>query len=456
MRTSLARWGLATVAAVACAGEAHAAAYDEAIRLRDEGRRVLEGARSGSGDEIKGSKEAVKIWERATALLGGFGEGTREAELLQDLNSLIFWTRRTTPMDLSALRSSSNAPPVRPAKTNVSAAEAVAALSRTEAYARAHPDDPMTVAARFFEVADTYKSVHDVAFKAISRAQYFQRQADEREALRKAEAAYATLSADARLVVDGDRAYAKGDYDGAIAAYAKAAAAAPTPERHRKLGHARFNRAQQYREEYSKEYIELYKQYKEAQRRKNKARMAQLARKSHEIKSISAKAKDLYTKADASFNSAWVASDHFDIDAEVHMALCRTVRMEPYHQKRAKETLKRVLRVYFGKLKNDEERTLSALAETYAGPEVAARIAEQLKAAAASAEYARGEGEIPGMSDEELTAEIRTLSAEVEAGEKKLQRKRAVGVLDGNLHRKVTTQKKRLENLKAEAAKRGL
>jgi hypothetical protein len=451
----------ALVLLCAVAREASSSTYDEARRLRDEGRRVLDEARGGSADEVKLSKEAIAIFEKAAAILENCAAGTRESVLLEDLNSLIFWTRRTTPLDLAALRSTAGAPvpvPVPAAQKPAGPAQAVAALARAEEYAAAHPDDPMTIAARFFEIADTYRSIHDVAFKAISRAQEFQGLADRRKALSEAEAAYATLARDEQSVVDGDRAFAKSEYDAAAASYLKAIAVASTPVRNRKLGHARFNRAQQYREEYSRAYLDLLKQYQDATRRNDKAAIAQTSAQSHAIKSIASNAKKLYSQAEESFGRAWVASNKDDIDSEMHKALCFIVRTEKLYQQRAAETIERVLRFYYGKLKTDEERTLYALAQSYAGPEVVRKISAEIAARTPAETVASGADAdaLAAVSDDDLRSAVEHLTAAIAADETKLQRKQSVGTLDRALHEKVVGEKKRLKALRDEVARRGL
>lgn len=355
-------------------------------------------------------------------------------------------------MDFRSYTPPSTPPPVAEKKSNAQAASQ--ALAKAEAYAQAHPDDPVTIAARFFEIADTYSDLHDIAYKATSRAQHYQSMARQQGELQKAEAEYDTLSRDARLVVDGDRAYRDGIYDEAIEKYAAAVSMKTTPERNRKLGHARFNRAQLYREEYSKAFMELWRQYSEAKRRNDQGRMAQLAAERRGLTKTADKAIKLYEQAESAFNKAWMARSKTDIDSEVHMALCRLIRKEKFHRDRAAQILERVLRTYYDQLRTDEERTLYALAQSYAGPAVAERVSRQLAALGASARSAAAD--VSQMSDDDLKKTIDELAFDLESNQTKLQRKQSVGMFDRDLQLEVTAQKKQLAKLKAEAQSRGL
>lgn len=353
------------------AGAAAGSALEEARALREEGLALLKEARSEGGDLIAGSKAAIAKFEAAVLKLKGRPEGSREAELRTEINSLLFWTRRTTPMDLSAISVRPSQAPKSPAAL---AAEARAEFDRAEAYARAHPGEPVSVAARFFELANRYKEVHDVAFKAISRAQHYQRLAKERGA----EAEFEALTADGKLVVEGDRACAKGRYDRAAAKYREAIAVKPTAARQRKLGHALFGRAQEHRDLYSKVYLRELKDYVRAKRRGDKRGMARAAARAKAVGQIARQGIEEYVRAEAAFKAAWEMSDRFDIDSELHMALTQLIRSERYHKKRAGEILERILRTYHGGLKTDEERTLYAYAETYAGPATVERIRREI------------------------------------------------------------------------------
>jgi hypothetical protein len=456
----------------------------------DEGKKMLKTARAAGGDVINGSHAAIEKFEEAAALLKGAPEGSPEAELLQDINSNIYWARKTTPIDIRSMlkesggspgsghssaaassASSSAAEPATPRSSNP--AEAAAALARAEAYAQSHQDDPETCAARFFEVADRFKDVHDVAFKAISRVQEIQRLAKERKALREAEAGFGALPQDEKLVVEGDRAYAVRDFDQAAAKYRQAIGMKRTADRHRKLGHAMFERAQQLRGDYTRAYLEGLNNYRLAQSRGDRGGMQRALAENARASTISKDAIAHYERAEAAFRAAWDACGRLDLDSELHMALTFVVRKQSRHLTRAKEILERILFNYHDKLVTDEERTLYAYAETYAGPALVATVRKQIarKAAASSGPggrggEARGGGEVAESLDDEPSPremsddELKKAIAEVEAASKKdqhrLQAYQATGRFDKELLDRVNAESERLKDLEREAERRGI
>ena len=249
----------ALVIATACfAGSAQGAAIDDARGLRNEGLALVKKAREG-GDPIKDREAAIVVFEKAMSLLEG-KSGAEVEKLQTDINSLLFWTRRTMPMKFDGSR------PVRPltssgggsstskAQSTIrrrgnTVADAQAALNETEQYARNHPNEYLTITARFFEVADTFKQHKDIAFKAIARAQYFQR-------LESGGSGHTAEEKDtgpgADLVAQGDRAHTNKKYEEATQKYEAALSQHETASRRRKLGQAQFSLAQHYKDEYIK------------------------------------------------------------------------------------------------------------------------------------------------------------------------------------------------------------
>jgi len=460
--------GALALAALAWSTAAQGSALDEARALREEGLKILKAARQPGGDLHAGSIAALEKFEGARAKVEGAAEGTPAGELQTDLNSLIFWTRRTMPLDLFGGSGPASRAPASPAEKKPEpekkpaadlTVDAEAAYARAESYAKSNPDDHVSVAARFFALADKYKDVHDVAFKAISRAQHFQRvaraKADAAKGLREG------AGPDEKLVVEGDRAYAAGRFDAAAAKYSEAIAAKATAGRHRKLGHARFERAQQYRDEYIKVYRRELKNYSAARRRKDRGGMRRAADRAKAASAVAQKGIAKYQEACSAFESAWKMSEKLDIDSEVHMALTYIIRKEPFYRNKARTLLERVLRTYHDKLKTDEERTLYAHAETYAGEATAARIKAQIARSARAAAATRepeegGESRIAAMKDEAIVDLIGELKDALRRDEAKLRQKQAMGQLDKSLYDSVRQQKKQLEALTAEAEKRGL
>ena len=463
---------------------AFGADLERAQALREEGKAMLKKARGTGGDPIRGSHDAIEKLQEAAALLEDAAQGSSEAVLLQDINSLIFWTRRTTPLDIRALiRNSSNSSAPQPsskpepAKADPSdPAEAAAALAQAEAYARSHPDDPVTCAARFFEIADRYKDIHDVAFKAISRMRESQRLAKERTALREAEAKFAGLARDGKLEVEGDRAYAARDFERAALKYGQAIAIEETAGRRRKLGHALFERAQELRAEYSKAYLAGLRKYNQATRRRDARGMKRARNEAARAGRISKSAIMHYERAEAAFRAAWNASGRVDLDAEMHMALTFVIRREAKHIRRAKKILERILLNYHDGLATDEERTLYACVETYAGPALVSLTRRKIarRAGAAIEEAGRGVevGEGGGsedesglltreptpreMSDDELKAAVVEIGAALKKHQHRLNAYQVTGRFDKKLLDKVNAETERLKELEREVERRGL
>ncbi len=489
--TSAGRAGVLAAMLAALSGTASGSAIDEAKALRDEGMAILKKARAPGGDVIHGSHEAIRKFEEAAAKLEGARDGSSEAELLQDINSLLFWTRRTTPLDMSAILGESGggsgggsrggsrgargeeARPPRPATRRPPpqprpAAGAAAALEGAEAYARRHPDDLMTCAARFFEIAERYKDVHDVAFKAISRAQEFQRLASERVALREAEGKFASLGPDEKRVVEGDRAAAARKFDLAAAKYKWAIDFKATPRRRRKLGHALFGWAQELRWEYSRAYIAARMEY---HRSASPYQKEAAKRRAIAAGGIAKKAIAMYSKARNAFNSALSTSPkRLDLDSELQVALTLIIRKEKFQRKKAKSMFVTILKKYHDELSTDEERTLYAFAETYAGGAAVAKVMKEIVRkrrgvrkrisnksswrtenveGAASLEPSPSE-----MSDRELRAALREARKGLKKDEVSFKTSQLSGDFDKALLDRVNAGRKRLKELEAEASRR--
>ncbi|MHC4247704.1 MAG: hypothetical protein ACYS9X_01120 [Planctomycetota bacterium] len=487
---------LAMVTAVLVSSVASGSVVEEAGRIYAKGKDLLRAARAPGGDVVKGSHAAIALFEKAAALLGEPRDETPEAELLQDINSMIFWTRRTTPMDMSELFGGSSNSPGSPGPSGASgtsdkkpssdtggadlktlARKAPRDLARAEAYARAHPRDYMSCAARFFEIADRYKDLHDIAFRAISRAQEFQRLAEGEEARRKAEAEFASLPREEKLTVRGDRAFADRRFDEAAARYREAIAVAASPERYRKLGHAFFSRAQVFREEYTHAYLAARRDYAAARNRNDNVAATRATERARAAAGIATKARDAYLQAEVAFQKARRASPgNLDLDSEIHIALAHLIRRKPIYMRKAAGMFEKILLAYHDKLATDQDRTLYALAETYAGPKTVARvratIARRMRAAAGGTGGAGGAGGGPAsgggegefsddvplskLSDKELRNEYVRLKDVLKRDEVKLKSTQLSGRFDKELLDRVNAERKRMEKIKAEASRRGL
>lgn len=476
------RAAVAAVILAACAGAAFASGLDEARALFAEGKELLKKGRGPTADVVKWNKKAIAKFEEAVAKLEGARDGSREAELQQDINALLFWTKRTTPMDMSAILGGSSGPPAtsspppapRPspgpaAKTDAGAA--MKALALAEVYARRHPNDPMACTARFFQVADRYKDFPDVAFKAISRAQEFQRLAKERRELAQAEARFGTLTPGEKLTVEGDRACAARRLDEAAEKYRRAISIKATPERYRKLGHACFVRAQELRSEYSRKYVPPLQDYWRARKRKDMAGVQAAIGRMNALKPLGRRAVATYVESSEAFESALKSSpDRMDIDSELHVALTLRIRKEKHNRMRAQSIFEKILHKYHDKLRTDEERTLYAYAETFAGPAAVARVRRQIARRVASVGSGPGGGsealtdpnaeaaeKLPReMSTPELRRAVSKLTISLRKDEVKLKNSQLSGRFDKPLLDKVNAERKQLKELEAEASRRGV
>ncbi len=481
---------VALAATVLVSAAASASAVDDAKRIYAEGKEILKAARAPSGDVVKGSHAAIALFEKAAGILGEPADETPEAELLQDVNSMIFWTRRTTPMDMSEILGGSPGSPGSSASSEKESSDETPAadlralarkapgdLAKAEAYARAHPDDYMSCAARFFEIADRYKDLHDIAFRAISRAQEFQRLADEEDVRRKTEAEFESLPREEQLTIRGDRAYTAKDYVEAAEKYAAAIKIKATPKRHRKLGHAHFSRAQDIRVEYTMAYLKARKAYAAARNRNDGLAASRATEEARAAAAIATRARDAYLEAEVAFQTARRRSpDHLDLDSDIHVALAHLIRRKPIYMRKAADMFQKILLTYHGKLANDQDRTLYALAETYAGKKAVANvraiIARRMRtpgaggggASGSSGLPAGGEGEskvsgekpLKDLSDKGLREEYVKLKDKLKRDEIKLKSSQLSGRFDKALLDHVNAERKRMEAIKAEASRRGL
>ena len=136
----------------------------------------------------------------------------------------------------------------------------------------------------------------------------------------------------------------------------------------------------------------------------------------------------------------------------------------------------KILLAYHDKLKNDQDRTLYALAETYAGKKAVANvraiIARRMRtpgaggggASGSSGLPAGGEGEskvsgekpLKDLSDKGLREEYVKLKDKLKRDEIKLKSSQLSGRFDKALLDHVNAERKRMEAIKAEASRRGL
>ena len=125
----------------------------------------------------------------------------------------------------------------------------------------------------------------------------------------------------------------------------------------------------------------------------------------------------------------------------------------------------KILLTYHDKLASDQDRTLYALAETFAGPKMVARvrttIARRMRAAAGSGaksdeDKSSDEAPLSKLTDKELRAEYVRLKAKLKRDEHKLKSAQLSGRFDKGLLDLVNAERKRMKAIKADASRRGL
>ncbi len=175
-----------------------------------------------------------------------------------------------------------------------------------------------------------------------------------------------------------------------------------------------------------------------------------------------------YEDARKTFDVALKASpDRLDIDSELHVALTLSIRKEKYNRDRAQKMFEGILLKYHGKVKTEEERTLYAYGETYAGPAAAARVRRRIAQKAAGASSGTGSGagagapaaadKSPGeMTGAELRKAIAKLKVRLRIDEVKLKNSQLSGRFDMKLLKRVNAGRQRLKELEAESSKRGI
>jgi hypothetical protein len=172
-------------------------ALKQARQEKKLGVEKLTKAKEGGPDEKTLSREAMKHFEAAQELYDYVAEKEGESEALDeeisDLQSLLFWCRKMTPLRDAEPEppppeppddpdTGDEAPPKAPPppppppappepapKVEDRAGDAARLLEEAEKFAAEHPEDRMQVVARFFRIADLYKDLPQ-GTKALERA----------------------------------------------------------------------------------------------------------------------------------------------------------------------------------------------------------------------------------------------------------------------------------------------
>ena len=145
---------LALAVAVSCPVAMAADTLVEARALKQKAIEHLKRAQSTGEGRASAARSALTDLNHALALLqfAPAGAGGETQSEIEQICSLIYWTRKMMP-----LTDAGAAPPVPEPPSGVSK-EVLArkAYERAAAFAREHGDDPFMVAVRYFEVADRF------------------------------------------------------------------------------------------------------------------------------------------------------------------------------------------------------------------------------------------------------------------------------------------------------------
>ena len=147
------------------------------------------------------------------------------------------------------------------------------------------------------------------------------------------------------------------------------------------------------------------------------------------------------------------------------MALTLYFRKELVHQRESKRILARVLKNYHDKLKTDEHRTLYALAETYAGETIVAKIRRQITNARKAVEKGGKSGDaaearpaksLTDMSKDELTAHFDKLKRTLRRKQSKMKQQQAMGNFDKAALEEVDRLREQQQAAREESDRRGM
>ena len=139
--------GLA-MALVFTSGAAMAGAYEDAVRLKREAQKLLAEAMNADEPDPERSKKIIETLEAARKLLEPFafdGGAKKERGLIEELNHLIYWTRKTSPVKVE--------PP--PPPDPISGEEAARLWKELREYEKTRSDEPVLLCAKFFEAAES-------------------------------------------------------------------------------------------------------------------------------------------------------------------------------------------------------------------------------------------------------------------------------------------------------------
>jgi hypothetical protein len=343
---------LAFVFAVAYAAAAEDDPGERAAQLKKEALAIF-AANRGKGDAAEHGKALTKIEEAKDILEAAAKKDPQKWDAaLVDIDSLLFWTRKTAPIGAMSSYSSpvktpddpktpapktpdpkNPAPkPEPPRKPDPSPANpeaaAAAAYAAASAFAREHPDCNFDAALRFFRVSEEYPDT-EPAREAFRRATWHQRQVDNEEEGATAKPPDETAPAPDASAVEAKRlsreaadAMNQDHFDQAVESAGKSLKAKETVDAHRIIGYAAFSAAERLRSQYAREYLEAQSEYYAASARGNKAGMdAALIKRSDLGKRLAEPIRAKYKESREAFQAGLKLAGGKDLESEVQIAL---------------------------------------------------------------------------------------------------------------------------------------
>jgi len=328
--TIFAAAGIALMLASA-SGPALASAYEDAVKLKHEAQKLLAEAMNAAESDPARSKRIVAKLEAARKLLEPFafdGSARRERDLIEELNHLIYWTHKTSPIMAE--------PP--PPPDPVSGEEAARLWKKLREYEKTRADEPVLLCARFFEAAERLRGTEGAKAAMLKAKKYQEAAAKVIAAQRKV-----TSRVD-ELAKEGDGLRAAGDLDKAAAAYTKALEAEPLAGLAKRLGATYFLLASKLRAEYSKIYKEAEAEYQNAFMKSDRETMKKVLKKVKEAKSISTQSLAIYAKSREAYEKAvQLSPKKVEIESEVYIALTWAIIPKAEPRKKAVEALERIV-----------------------------------------------------------------------------------------------------------------
>jgi hypothetical protein len=191
MRCLLLVWALLLLVAAPSMAQSVPDDPDEALiagrKAKAEGLSCLKKARAGEGDSKALSRKALKLLDYAHACYESYidakGETPEIDDEMSELQSLLYWTRKMTPMASEEEEEESpkprekepkrERPSDRPPATSPDT-KAKTLFESAEKFERQNPDALFAISARYFEIVDKYRD-SSYAIKAYERCMAYQR-----------------------------------------------------------------------------------------------------------------------------------------------------------------------------------------------------------------------------------------------------------------------------------------